>query len=154
MYDSHYHGCHENFNIFVKTILTKKLWSVKPKISLCVLHPDWKCIFTSIYIITKQFSVSHACFSYLYIYTHYYRLRLGSGFIDKQHARAIKSSVVVAKSEETAQTHLFSSNFGSFATLQNYFAENCTVSIHYSTWQLQVLIEMQLRGLARSLRQS
>ena len=38
MYDSHYHDCHENFNIFVKTILTKKLWSVKPKISLCVGH--------------------------------------------------------------------------------------------------------------------
>ena len=36
MYDSHYHDCHENFKIFVKTILTKKLWSVKPKISLCV----------------------------------------------------------------------------------------------------------------------
>ena len=37
MYDSHYHDCHEHFNIFVKMILTKKLWSVKPKISLCAL---------------------------------------------------------------------------------------------------------------------
>ena len=36
MYDSHYHDCHDNFNIFVKTILTKKLWLVKPEISLCV----------------------------------------------------------------------------------------------------------------------
>ena len=40
MYDSHYHDCHENFNIFVKTILTKRLWSVKPKISLCVRHSE------------------------------------------------------------------------------------------------------------------
>ena len=36
-YDSHYHDCHDNFNIFVKTILTKKLWFVKPEISLSVL---------------------------------------------------------------------------------------------------------------------
>ena len=36
-YDSHYHDCHDNFNIFVKTILTKKLWIVKPEISLCVI---------------------------------------------------------------------------------------------------------------------
>ena len=36
-YDSHYHDCHDNFNIFVKTILTKKLWFVKPEISLCVV---------------------------------------------------------------------------------------------------------------------
>ena len=36
-YDSHYHDCHDNFNIFVKTILTKKLRFVKPEISLSVL---------------------------------------------------------------------------------------------------------------------
>ena len=35
-YDSQYHDCHDNFNIFVKTILTKKLWFVKPEISLSV----------------------------------------------------------------------------------------------------------------------
>ena len=40
-YDSHYHDCHDNFNIFVKTILTKKLWFVKPEISLSA-HCDMK----------------------------------------------------------------------------------------------------------------
>ena len=33
-YDSHYHDCHDNFNIFVKKILTKKPQFVKPEISL------------------------------------------------------------------------------------------------------------------------
>ena len=53
MYDSHYHGCHENFNIFVKTILTKKLWSVKPKISLCVLSQFQEDLFSPIMSLKK-----------------------------------------------------------------------------------------------------